>query len=93
MKINKNILKINKILINIFLFIFIYYKKMDNLILAIQLVLIVAALNWGLVAYNGTDLVKLILNKLKFDQYERHVKLAIGAVAVYAAYQLSQKLK
>jgi uncharacterized membrane protein YuzA (DUF378 family) len=65
---------------------------MNTLNLVIKIVLIVAALNWGLVAYNGTDLVKLILNLVKLPQYERHVKLAIGAVAVFAAYQLSQKL-
>jgi uncharacterized membrane protein YuzA (DUF378 family) len=65
---------------------------MDNLDLVIKIVLIVAALNWGLVAYNGTDLVKVALDAAKVPQHERYVKLAIGAVAVFAAYQLSQKL-
>lgn len=65
---------------------------MDTLNLVVKIVLIVAALNWGLVAYNGTDLVKVALNAANAPQHEKLVKLAIGAVAVFAAYQLSQKL-
>jgi uncharacterized membrane protein YuzA (DUF378 family) len=65
---------------------------MDTVQIVITIVLIVAALNWGLVAYNGTDLVKILLNGVQRPEYEKHVKLAIGAVGVAAVYFLYVKL-
>jgi uncharacterized membrane protein YuzA (DUF378 family) len=51
--------------------------------LVVQIVLILAAVNWGAVAYNGMDLVKMV--SMGFDKY---VKIVVGVVGVYAAYQL-----
>ncbi|NBU33997.1 DUF378 domain-containing protein [bacterium] len=50
---------------------------------AIQAILIIAAVNWALVAYNGTDLVAMITGP---GEMEKYVKYAIGAVGLYAAY-------
>lgn len=51
----------------------------------VQLLLIAGALNWGLIAFNGTDLV----NKLtKGGQIEKYVKFAVGFAGLYSAYQL-----
>jgi uncharacterized membrane protein YuzA (DUF378 family) len=51
--------------------------------LVVQIVLILAAVNWGVVAYNGMDLVRMV--SMGFD---KHVKIIVGVVGVYAAYQL-----
>jgi len=58
-----------------------------TLLLIVQVILIVAAINWGLVALNGTDLVKLITGGGDADKY---VKIAVGAAGVYSAYVLYQ---
>jgi uncharacterized membrane protein YuzA (DUF378 family) len=51
----------------------------------VQIILIVSALNWGLVAYNGKDLVALVTKGGKIEQY---TKFAIALAGVYAAYEL-----
>lgn len=51
--------------------------------LLLQIVLIVAAVNWGLVAYNGTDLVRIVASG-----FDKPVKMIVGVAGVYAAYQL-----
>ena len=51
----------------------------------IQVVLIIAALNWGLVAYNGTDLVKIVTGG---GDIEKFAKFAVAAVGLLAAYNL-----
>lgn len=56
-----------------------------SLAILVQLLLIAGALNWGLVAYNGTDLVKKVTNGGKI---EKGVKLAVAAAGLYSAYQL-----
>jgi uncharacterized membrane protein YuzA (DUF378 family) len=61
---------------------------MDVMQIVVKVVLILAALNWGLIAYNGTDLVKLALDIVQKPEYEKHVKLLIGVVGVYATYLL-----
>lgn len=53
------------------------------LFLVTQIILIVSAINWGLVAYNGTDLVRLAVGN--FDKY---AKMVVGVVGIYAAYKL-----
>jgi uncharacterized membrane protein YuzA (DUF378 family) len=55
----------------------------------VNILLIAAAINWGLVAYNGTDIVdKLTPGN---PNIERGVKLVIGAAGLYAAYTLVNK--
>ncbi|NDD83052.1 DUF378 domain-containing protein [bacterium] len=49
----------------------------------VQILLIAAAINWGLNAYDGTDLVKIATGG---GEIEKYVKYAIGAAGVYAAY-------
>ncbi len=53
----------------------------------VQIVLIVAALNWGLVAYNNTDLVRIVTGG---GQFERYAKFAVGAAGLYGVYQMYQ---
>lgn len=50
----------------------------------VQAILIVAAINWAAVAYNGTDLVRMVTGP---GNPERYAKLAVGAVGVFAAYR------
>ncbi len=59
-----------------------------TLLLITQIVLVVAAINWGLVAYNGTDLVTLTVGK-----FDKIAKLVVGIVGVYAAYKLYEANK
>jgi uncharacterized membrane protein YuzA (DUF378 family) len=49
------------------------------------LLVIVGAINWGIVAYNGTDLVKVVIT---VPQYERYVKYVVAAAGVFLAYKL-----
>lgn len=56
-----------------------------NLLLAVQIILIIGAVNWGLVAYNGTDLVRQVTGP---GDIERYVKYAVAAAGIYFAYVL-----
>lgn len=49
----------------------------------IQVILIIAALNWGLVAYNGTDLVKMVTGGGDIEKYAKFAVAAVGLLAVY----------
>ncbi len=51
----------------------------------VQVLIIAGALNWGLVAYNGTDLVTLAVG---FGDINRIIKLAIGVAGVIALLDL-----
>lgn len=57
----------------------------QNIALLVQIILIAAALNWALVAYNNTDLVRMVTGG---GQIEKYAKFAVGAAGAYAAYQL-----
>lgn len=57
----------------------------NTLSMLIQVILIVAALNWGLVAFNGTDLVKMITGG---GDIEKYAKFAVAAAGLYAAYAM-----
>ena len=52
----------------------------------VQVILIVGALNWGLVAIDGSDLVKII--SFKNEDIEKAIKLAVALAGLYAAYVL-----
>jgi uncharacterized membrane protein YuzA (DUF378 family) len=60
-----------------------------TLVLIIQVILIVGAVNWGLVAYNGTDLVKTLVGS---GNAEKYVKMAVGLAGLYAAFLLVQSM-
>jgi uncharacterized membrane protein YuzA (DUF378 family) len=60
---------------------------MDYLQMLISLLIIVGAINWGLVAYNGTDLVTIGAGVVGQPQLERIVKLTVGVAGLYALYQ------
>ena len=49
----------------------------------IQVILIIAALNWGLVAYNGTDLVKMVTGGGEIEKYAKFAVAAVGLLAIY----------
>jgi uncharacterized membrane protein YuzA (DUF378 family) len=51
----------------------------------VMILMIAGAINWGLVAYNGTDLVAYTGPKI-----EKYVKYAVGAAGAYALYQFVQ---
>ena len=55
------------------------------LILLVQILLIAGALNWGLVAYNGTDAVNLVTGGGDIAKYGKY---AVAAAGVYHAYVL-----
>jgi uncharacterized membrane protein YuzA (DUF378 family) len=50
--------------------------------MAIQIVLIIAALNWGLVAFNGTDLVKMVTGGGNIEKYAKFAVAAVGLLAL-----------
>lgn len=61
---------------------------MDYLALVVRLVIIVGALNWALVAYNGTDLVTLLAKAVGQPQVDQYIKYAVGLAGLYALYEL-----
>lgn len=52
----------------------------------VLILLIAGALNWGLVAFNGTDLVAKAGPTM-----ERYIKFAVGAAGAFALYQFVQR--
>jgi len=58
----------------------------------IMILLIAGAINWGLVAFNGTDLVAKVSSFAggQGPQVEKYIKLAVGAAGAYALYQFVQ---
>jgi uncharacterized membrane protein YuzA (DUF378 family) len=54
-------------------------------VLLVQILLIAGALNWGLVAYNGMDGVKMATGG---GDVEKYVKFAVAAAGAYHAYTL-----
>jgi uncharacterized membrane protein YuzA (DUF378 family) len=59
-----------------------------SIVLVVQLLLIAGALNWGLVAYNGTDLVKQVSGGGDMDKYAKFVVAAAGLYAAYMLYEV-----
>lgn len=57
----------------------------QTIALLVQVILIISALNWGLVSYNGMDFVNVATGG---GDIEKYVKYAIAAVAVYSSYQV-----
>lgn len=55
------------------------------LLTVVHALLIAGALNWGLVAYNGTDLVKTLTGG---GDFERYVKYIVALAGLYFAYVL-----
>lgn len=60
----------------------------ENFDMLVHIVLIAAAINWGLVAYNGTDLVAMATGGADIEKY---TKYAIGIIGAYALYEFSMK--
>jgi uncharacterized membrane protein YuzA (DUF378 family) len=61
----------------------------ENFDLLVHAILIAAAINWGLVAFNGTDLVAMA--SVGSADIEKYTKYAIGAAGVYALYVFAMK--
>ena len=60
-----------------------------NINTIVYVILILSALNWGLVAYNNTDLVNTLITE---PSYQKYAKLAIGAAGAYSAVMFAQRL-
>jgi uncharacterized membrane protein YuzA (DUF378 family) len=60
------------------------YQK--TIILLVQILLIVGAINWGLVTYNGTDIVKMATGGGDIEKYVKYVVAAAGVYFAYNAY-------
>jgi uncharacterized membrane protein YuzA (DUF378 family) len=58
------------------------YQNMLNLL--VQILLIAGAINWGLVAYNNTDIVKMAID----GDIEKYIKYIIAVAGIYHAYTL-----
>lgn len=56
-----------------------------TIILLVQILLIAGAVNWGLVAYNGTDAVNIATGG---GDAAKYVKFAVAAAGVYQAWLL-----
>lgn len=55
----------------------------------VQVLVIAGAINWGLVAYNGTDIVSLVVG---YGDINRILKLAIGVAGVVALLDLFRSI-
>lgn len=55
------------------------------LLMLVQILVIAGALNWGLVAFNGTDLVQQLTGG---GDIEKYVKYAVAAAGLYLAYDI-----
>lgn len=51
-----------------------------------KLIIIIGALNWGAVAYNGTDFVSIIAKAIGYPQVDKYIKLLVGAAGIYGLY-------
>lgn len=56
--------------------------------LAIQVVLIIAAVNWALIAHGQQDLVTMVT---KDPEIQKYIRTAFGVVAAYQAFLLSRR--
>ena len=59
------------------------YSKI--ILMLVQILVIAGALNWGLVAFNGTDLVQQLTGG---GDIEKYVKFAVAAAGIYLAYTI-----
>lgn len=55
--------------------------------LTTQLLLIAGALNWGMVAFNNTDVVKMLVGG-----FHVYIKYIVAFAGVYALYDLTMNL-
>ena len=55
------------------------------LTLLVQILLIAGAINWGLVAYNNTDIVTMVTGS---GDIEKYIKYIIAVAGIYHAYTL-----
>jgi uncharacterized membrane protein YuzA (DUF378 family) len=60
---------------------------MEYVKMIVKLLIIVGAINWGLVAYNGTDLVTMLALATGQPMVDRYIKYAVGVAGVYALYE------
>ena len=54
--------------------------------LLVQILLIAGAINWGLVAYNNTDIVKMAIGG---GDIKKYIKYIIAVAGIYHAYTLA----
>jgi uncharacterized membrane protein YuzA (DUF378 family) len=60
---------------------------MEYVKMIVKLLIIVGAINWGLVAYNGTDLVTMLASTTGQPMVDKYVKYAVGLAGLYALYE------
>lgn len=54
----------------------------------IEILLIAGAINWGLVAYNGTDAVRFLAYNVGYPKIDTYIKLAVGLAGIYMLVML-----
>lgn len=54
----------------------------------IQVLLIAGAINWGLIAYQGTDYVRLLAYTVSYPKLDTYIKLAVGLAGIFMLYKL-----
>jgi len=63
-------------------------NQQQIIILVVQVLLIAGALNWGAVAFDGTDYVKLVTDFSGVEDLHRYVKFIVAAAGLYSLYQM-----
>ena len=53
-----------------------------------QILLIAGAINWGLVAFNQTDIVTFIATTIGYTKIDYYIKLIVGVAGIYALIKL-----
>lgn len=59
----------------------------------IQILLIAGAINWGLVAYNGTDIVRYLAYTVSYPKLDTYIKLVVGLAGIYMLGMLVLEFK
>jgi uncharacterized membrane protein YuzA (DUF378 family) len=64
-----------------------YFQK-NHFQKVIHILVIAGAINWGLIAYNGTDFVRLLANFVSYPKLDTYIKLAVGLAGIFMLYKL-----
>jgi uncharacterized membrane protein YuzA (DUF378 family) len=63
-------------------------NQQQIIILVVQVLLIAGALNWGSVAFDGTDYVKVVTDFSGVADLHRYIKFVVAAAGLYSSFQL-----
>lgn len=65
---------------------------MEYIKVLVKVLIIAGAINWGLVAYNGTDLVKKVAAMTGRPEVDQYIKYAVGLAGVVYLYYFYKQL-